>query len=191
MSNKYLNIEEAGITRTISMDNKSKKRIEIRVRPDISSVTYGPDTVLCDCFKLENAAGVNGGITKLVNLTICNEKITATEKDFKFLFSKNQQNMRTDQVYNGTNKGDLSTAQIQAMDIVGMTEVDMSENSMDLGDNGMIFTGGFNVNHSMAEVTMQTAEDSQDLWCNITAGLATTVLAAGEWELVFVFEYKD
>lgn len=191
MSNNYLNIKESGIARTISMDGKSKKRIEIRVRPDIATVTYGADAVLCDCFKLENAAGIPGGMTKLVNVTLCNEKNTATEKDFKFLFSKNQQNIRTDQVYNGTNKGNLSTAQIQAMDIVGMCEIDMSDNSMDLGDNGMIFTGGFNVNHSMAEVTMQTAEDSQDLWCNAISSAATTVLEAGKWEVVFVFEYKD
>ena len=72
-----------------------------------------------------------------------------------------------------------------------MCEIDMSDNSMDLGDNGMIFTGGFNVNHSMAEVTMQTAEDSQDLWCNAISSAATTVLEAGKWEVVFVFEYKD
>ena len=62
---------------------------------------------------------------------------------------------------------------------------------MDLGDAGMVTTGGFGITDSMHEVIMQPNEDSQDLWCNITCGQDTTVLEAEKWELVFIFEYKD
>ena len=161
----------------------------IRVTPTLDTSAYDANDVMFDSTEIPNAVASRGGVSRLLGITLLN--LDDAANDIELVFTEKQANLGT--VGSAVASGSLWTnALAKASKVLGIIQIDHSDNNIDLINNLIYSTFKSNAGDAASgnhwPMLLKADEGSTSVYF-AGKSIGTPTTPADGYEFIFHIEY--